>query len=951
MSHTFQEEDTDSFAAESSDSELSAFIETTEKHMHSQNGDTKEEEPPLESKQSDDTILSSSEASEESQVYELVDENSKNAFIKLIEGRSEGSRDSHTEDFPENYSIDSVQNMVNEFLSSEHGDKRSSDRGQSFASPSRELLDSQEKRITPNNKVSMWLGHKENSSSEYESDFEVTDSEINRFALNEEFDQLSGTSATEDTEEKFSARLIQSHYRGHRTRLNVSPKLTNRRSAAIKMQSSFRRYHAQLQYKAHIEARAMSQERERRAAELHEIQQEQSAASIKIQKIYRGHVGKQISKKHRRAMKQEHNAAACVQKRYREYSRKKEIENVQKIRDDQANAATTLQKSYRGYAHRKNTQLQRRQEISAANLIQKFCINSLTRRRHKMQGDIEHRDDSQEAHSADSLYDTHVDALNNWEDQTGQANFNDQGKYEDYAGGDNLYPGEVHEDENIGYPSYNTLEEKSKDDFNTLGNIDNFLSDLSKSLEKLDDFDDKSGGKRNDEEFIQTFHSSTEKPSITPIQDRSTIDRDVHFQRQLKINHQKNRKIMLHKKVIVIQKYVRRYIVISGSILRKKRTERRQKKLEQLQKKKSVASIRIQSIIRGCLVRKRGELRNRRAIWEKRLLQVEFDRKRNASILLQAQYRMYKAKREYASMKRQLQALASIRIQAYARGYRVRRKDILGLKKSQRDSATTIQKLYRGQFVRNSADLRLRKKRRKNHRQRLAATKIQSAFRVHHAKLIIIKRASYIALAQSFVRSFIFRRRFLIRKRKIILAQSIIRAYFGKKEGRKRRQIRNFERAKRARRIEIMRQQIFIKKVMLEKKRQAQLRQKLDQKKPNLGNDIQQPANGHKNPNAKRNIVAHVAKHANFDTRPIRQGSIFKLGMKAEKSSSQSLAGHAMPFSPRTPSSAGINMWRLKKGSCQNHTLSPPSKRREKQKFSPRTIKLYRLYSHDYDIR
>ena len=83
----------------------------------------------------------------------------------------------------------------------------------------------------------------------------------------------------------------------------------------------------------------------------------------------------------------------------------------------------------------------------------------------------------------------------------------------------------------------------------------------------------------------------------------------MRLQQQLKLNLEKNNKIMYVKKAIVIQKYVRRYIVISGSILRKKKTERRQKRLEQLQKKKSMASIRIQGYIRGYLVRRREELK------------------------------------------------------------------------------------------------------------------------------------------------------------------------------------------------------------------------------------------------------------------------------------------------------------------------------------------------------
>ena len=52
----------------------------------------------------------------------------------------------------------------------------------------------------------MWLGNQGYSGGEYESDFETSDSEINKFEINEEFDKISGTSATEDTEEKLFSK-------------------------------------------------------------------------------------------------------------------------------------------------------------------------------------------------------------------------------------------------------------------------------------------------------------------------------------------------------------------------------------------------------------------------------------------------------------------------------------------------------------------------------------------------------------------------------------------------------------------------------------------------------------------------------------------------------------------------------------------------------------------------
>ena len=337
-----------------------------------------------------------------------------------------------------------------------------------------------------------------------------------------------------------------------------------------------------------------------------------------------------------------------------------------------------------------------------------------------------------------------------------------------------LHPEEVLQDKQIRYLNKNGVEEKSEYDIKTLSNIDSFLSDLSKSIENHNDFDN--AYEEKSEEYVQGSDASMDKPNRTRIKDEDAVDRDLRLQQELKMNVKKNEKIICVKKAVVIQKYVRRYIVISGSILRKKKTERRQKRLEQLQEKKAVASIRIQAYIRGYLIRKREELKNRRARHEKR-------QRQNASVLLQAQYRMQRTRREYASMKRRLQVVACTRIQACTRGHHIRKKDI-STKRTRHNSAATIQKLYRGLSVRTSDDLRLRKVRRENHKRKVAVTTIQSRFRVHHAKLIAEKRVSYITLVQNLIRSFLLRRRFLVRQRKIILVQSTIRAFFGKKESR-----------------------------------------------------------------------------------------------------------------------------------------------------------------------
>ena len=488
-----------------------------------------------------------------------------------------------------------------------------------------------------------------------------------------------------------------------------------------------------------------------------------------------------------------------------------------------------------------------------------------------MQDDEEHRDNFTEINASDTPYNIHMDALYFLEEQAEQLKLNGQVEHKNAANDGGLHPEEVLQDKQIRYLNKNGVEEKSEYDIKTLSNIDSFLSDLSKSIENHNDFDN--AYEEKSEEYVQGSDASMDKPNRTRIKDEAAVDRDLRLQQELKMNVKKNEKIICVKKAVIIQKYVRRYIVISGSILRKKKTERRQKRLEQLQEKKAVASIRIQAYIRGYLIRKREELKNRRARHEKR-------QRQNASVLLQAQYRMHRTRREYASMKRRLQVVACTRIQACTRGHHIRKKDILNLKRTRHNSAATIQKLYRGLSVRTSDDLRLRKVRRENHKRKVAVTTIQSRFRVHHAKLIAEKRVSYITLVQNLIRSFLLRRRFLVRKRKIILVQSTIRAFFGKKESRKRSQIRDFERAKRAKRIEHLRHQIFIKKVMLEKKRQAQLRQKPDQKRSNIRHDTQRPAIGRKKIKTK---TSSVATHANFNTRPTTEQKIFKSGQNRKK--------------------------------------------------------------------
>ena len=60
----------------------------------------------------------------------------------------------------------------------------------------------------------------------------------------------------------------------------------------------------------------------------------------------------------------------------------------------------------------------------------------------------------------------------------------------------------------------------------------------------------------------------------------------IENQQKLNVHWKKNFEAMRVKKAIVIQKYVRRHIVLSGSVLRKRKSERRAQRLKRLRKKK-----------------------------------------------------------------------------------------------------------------------------------------------------------------------------------------------------------------------------------------------------------------------------------------------------------------------------------------------------------------------------
>ena len=197
------------------------------------------------------------------------------------------------------------------------------------------------------------------------------------------------------------------------------------------------------------------------------------------------------------------------------------------------------------------------------------------------------------------------------------------------------------------------------------------------------------------------------------------------------------------------------------------------------------------------------------------------------------------------------------------------------------------------------------------------------------------------------------RKRYLVALKKTVAIQCAIRQYLARKEYYRKLQIRAFENAKKARRIENLRHKIFLRKVMEEKARQSRLMNKISK------NQTRRTTNNSLSPQVKKKgaIIASSKSRSRINRGKTkgrekivvtRNDMIDRVKVKASSSKR---------YFPQTPSNSSgntPNLWRPKQDRIERQFfVEPPNNNTRNRQFgiSPRTHRLYRLYTHTYDIR
>ena len=999
MDHDFSSDDS-SFASESSDSDVSVGKPPDNNVISSRNGKTiaktsssnsneertrvdkdktngpKHLEKIDDSFSDEDTFFDSSSSSEEENLGDgvFVDEKVQTGILALLE-KNNNEEDTNSEfPFVDHTSVDTNEKMLNQLFTvdkqvsttilsnTDNGDNVNVNANvdnldSGISSPIKDSIDANEKNMNSNVKVSKWLGKETYDEDEYEDDFEDSES-INNFHLNQEFDKISATSATDDTEmdrQHAHARRIQSRYRGYQTRSEINPRLKKRTDAAVNLQKTFRGHNARRNHKMEIETKKRKE------------------AATLVQKVYRGHNARQDNSTKKETL------TLIVEEKQQPKERKEVIDNnVKQNKKSKNNTHEIGVTKYDNYPEK--------QDDDAAGYYDEngyYLEDEGDEYYHEGRVSMKElngmEDDGEGIEAKSSKED--IDTLGNIDNflsnlsQNGESpkkklrNRNDPLE-EPFVGFDDVLDSETNsalrsltQSLQLNENNYESHQEvagtfQKTETVLVVGSLEEKEAERRRRVQgetlKKKEVQDMEKIKNENAVIIQQSYRGHQGRKIAGL-------KHIENQQKLNVHWKKNFEAMRVKKAIVIQKYVRRHIVLSGSVLRKRKSERRAQRLKRLRKKKEKATIRIQRYSRGYIVRNSKDLARRKRMFKKKREEAEKIRKENASICLQKHYRAYSTRKQrILHLKRaEKRKKASVKIQAFSRGYHIRRQNILNLKRMLRDSAIKVQKLYRGWSIRTGEDLKSRIQKREHERQTYAATKIQSIYRMHRTKVIISKRKFHIIMVQAIIRVVIMRKRYLNVMKKAIVIQCAIRQHLARQEYRRKFQIKAFEDAKRARRIEDLQYKIFLKKVMEEKARQARLLHRPLTKK------LRQSPKSIISPVLRKKQVPLTTSRARSRvdrSNSRRTGKILVLRNTANKgngivnrpSSVRSSKTRLLPETGYNYSNKSRNtLWspRQQNGVEKLNTVNPPNISNRQYGVSPRTKRLYRLYTHTYDIR
>ena len=208
-------------------------------------------------------------------------------------------------------------------------------------------------------------------------------------------------------------------------------------------------------------------------------------------------------------------------------------------------------------------------------------------------------------------------------------------------------------------------------------------------------------------------------------------------------------------------------------------------------------------------------------------------------------------------------------------------------------------------------------------------------------------------MVQAIVRVVIMRKRYLVAVKKTIVIQCAIRQYLARKEYYRKFQIRAFEDAKKARRIENLRHKIFLRKVMEEKTRQSRLMNKISK------NQSRRSTNNILSPQLKRKRAIIVSSKSSSrvnrgKTKRREKIAVTRNDMIDHVKIKASSPKRYFPQTPSNTSRKTPDLWRpTQDGIERQFFVEPPNNNIRSRQFgiSPRTHRLYRLYTHTYDIR
>ena len=389
-------------------------------------------------------------------------------------------------------------------------------------------------------------------------------------------------------------------------------------------------------------------------------------------------------------------------------------------------------------------------------------------------------------------------------------------------------------------------------------------------------------------------------------------------------------KLLRQKQAIVLQKYARRMLVVMGTIVRDKKSERRARRRQRRVIRENQAAEIVQKYARGYTVRSGRDLKQRKARQQKRRQLEQKALEHKSALHIQRVHRGHSIRQRniIAVRRRVLHNAHACRIQAVFFGYYTRKQDLLVFKKYRRDAATQIQRVHRGRVTRQSPDLLNRRSERRAQRRSYAATRIQSVHRENTAKLRAGKRRWAIGVLQSTFRMGLARVNVAYRKRAIKLIQAHFRRILSRGEVEARKEERRIKIELRRERIEIMSRKIFLRKALEEKAREIHAMQL-----------------------SKQRLLEKIARKKaprNLN----RRGSPRRVARVKP--------GNLVRFSPprrSRPSAIAASSPRTKRLSSVTYE-TPTTRARDQDLFeeinkkgvSPRTKRLYRLYTSTYDI-